>query len=149
MKTLIFLAALLYGCCPKIGTEITVRTDTVMILKDTTIYFPPVVVFDTINLTSFCDSLIKGLAPKVIALNAKTKKQAISLISDEKGNTVIECKSDSLMQVIGVLQTEIRTLEERVTIRLPTMHNFYKYGMMIVSGLFLLTLIIVVVGNKV
>ena len=99
MKNILLIAVLvtiISGCCPKLTSQVTTtadtvrttKTDTVTIVVTDTVTLAPVLIHDTINMTSFCDSLRAGLSP-VIRLHAR--QGSVTIKSDSVGHSVVEC----------------------------------------------------------
>ena len=134
MKQLLFIALIsLYSCCPKISETIKETHDTVTVVKTDTITTPPIVLVDTINFSSFCDSVAKHL---IINRVVKVSKGTITVKSDSTGKGQIICETDSLKQVISSLQTTITNLIEKTdVIQQPIYKNVFFW---IVIGIILL-----------
>lgn len=121
MKYLIVLVLFisLFGCCPQLTTSVTttidttttVKSDTITILLMDTVTLAPVLIHDTINMSSFCDSLKAGLSP---VIRLRVDKGSITIKSDSTGHSEIECLTDSLNAVIEQQQTTITTLNEQL-----------------------------------
>lgn len=135
MKNLIllFFIATLYSCCPKITETIKETHDTVTVVTRDTIVTPPITFTDTINFSSFCDSIAKGL---IINRVIHVSKGTITVKADSTGKGQIICETDSLKQVIISLQTTITNLiEKRDVIQQPIYKNVF---FLIVVGMILL-----------
>ncbi len=140
MKNLIllFFIATLYSCCPKITETIKETHDTVTVVTRDTIVTPPITFTDTINFSTFCDSIAKGL---IINRVIHVSKGTITVKSDSTGKGQIICETDSLRQVITSLQTTITNLiEKRDVIQQPIYKNVFFLIVvgMIVLGLYFL-----------
>ena len=110
MKQLLFIALVsLYSCCPKITETIKETHDTVTVVTRDTIVTPPITFTDTINFSTFCDSIAKGL---IINRVVHVSKGTITVKADSTGKGQIICETDSLRQVITSLQTTITNLIE-------------------------------------
>jgi hypothetical protein len=136
LHIIIALIALLSACkCPEIATTSTHTVDTVTVVKDTTIMLPGQVVRDTINLSSFCDSVVKGFAVK-----RNTSRVFISV--DTTGNATIDCHTDSLKAVIRWQEQVIRDTKNSTTVqyvpRASTLDKFFRYAAIILTILLIL-----------
>ena len=134
MKQLLFIALVsLYSCCPKITETIKETHDTVTVVTRDTIVTPPITFTDTINFSTFCDSIAKGL---IINRVVHVSKGTITVKADSTGKGQIICETDSLKQVITSLQTTITNLiEKRDVIEQPIYKNVFFW---IVVGMILL-----------
>ena len=139
MKQLLFIALIsLYSCCPKISETIKETHDTVTVVKRDTIVTPPITFTDTINFSSFCDSIAKGL---IINRVIHVTKGTITVKADSTGKGQIICETDSLKNVITSLQTTITNLiEKRDVIQQPIYKNVFFWiviGMIVLGFYFL------------
>lgn len=126
MKYLFILAIFLSSCSHKIGSVVTttqksdssetVTIDTSSELSIDTTHLPPVIVHDTINFDSFCDSLKNGFFPEI-----RTEK--IYIHTTSKGVSPIECKTDSLEQVNSRMLTVIKEQHEKIKQIETTVHQ--------------------------
>jgi len=119
---LILFIASIFSCrCPQIISSVketsdttkTHQSDTSTTFKSDTIYLPGAVLHDTINFSSLCDSLAKGLK---VNKEVKVKGGTIKVVSDSLGHGSIECETDSLTHVIDSLTLHINTVDS-VTVR--------------------------------
>ena len=136
MKNLIllFFIATLVGCCPKITETIKETHDTVTVVKTDTIVTPPITFTDTINFSSFCDSIAKGL---IINRVVHVSKGTITVKADSTGKGQIICETDSLKNVITSLQTTITNLiEKRDVIEQPLFKNVWFW--IVIGGILLM-----------
>jgi len=155
MKNLILILLILSfsGCCPKLTSQVTTRTDTtrttrsdtVTIVLTDTVTLAPVLIHDTINMTSFCDSLRAGLSP-VIRLHVSNG--SVTIKSDSVGHSVVECLTDSLTAVIEHQQTTItnlneelirKTINKETVVELPVWKNLWFWlfiGMIVLTSYF-------------
>ena len=139
MKQLLLFIALisLVGCCPKITETIKETHDTVTVVKTDTIVTPPITFTDTINFSSFCDSIAKGL---IINRVVHVSKGTITIKADSTGKGQIICETDSLKQVITSLQTTITNLIDRKqVVQQPIWKNLFFWlfvGLVIVTSYF-------------
>lgn len=109
-----FIAALA-SCTPKLAPTIshihdsttTVSADTNTTVTVDSSKIAPIVIYDTINFSTFCDSLLKGLMPTIT-----TEKVVIR--TDKKGLALLEAKTDSLIQFTKFQQTLINRLQNTV-----------------------------------
>tara|TARA_R110000868_G_scaffold158025_2_gene385705 strand:+ start:368 stop:802 length:435 start_codon:yes stop_codon:yes gene_type:complete len=137
-QILLFIALIsLYSCCPKISETIRETHDTVTVVKTDTIVTPPITFTDTINFSSFCDSIAKGL---VVNRVVHVSKGTITIKADSTGKGQIICETDSLRQVITSLQTTISNLIEKTDIiEEPLYKNVFFWlfvGLVIVTSYF-------------
>jgi hypothetical protein len=110
LHLILSVIALLSACkCPEIATTSTHSTDTVTVIKDTTIMLPGQVVRDTINLSSFCDSVVKGFA-------VKRSARHVIISVDTTGNATVDCHTDSLKAVIKWQEQVIKDTKNTTTI---------------------------------
>ena len=140
MKQLLLIITLIsfYSCCPKISETIKETHDTVTVVTRDTIVTPPITFTDTINFSTFCDSIAKGL---LINRVVHVSKGTITVKADSTGKGQIICETDSLKQVITSLQTTITSLiEKRDVIQQPIYKNVFFWIVvgMIVLGLYFL-----------
>ena len=138
MKQLLFIALVsLYSCCPKITETIKETHDTVTVVTRDTIVTPPITFTDTINFSTFCDSIAKGL---IINRVVHVSKGTITVKADSTGKGQIICETDSLKQVITSLQTTITNLiEKRDVIQEPIWKNTFFWlfiGLVLVTAYF-------------
>ena len=156
MKNILLIAvlsAIISGCCPKLTSQVTTtadtvrttKTDTVTIVLTDTVTLAPVLIHDTINMTSFCDSLRAGLSP-VIRLHVR--QGSVTIKSDSVGHSTIECLTDSLTAVIEHQQTTItnlneelirKTINKETVVELPVWKNLFFWlfiGMVILTSYF-------------
>ena len=138
MKQLLFIALVsLYSCCPKITETIKETHDTVTVVTRDTIVTPPITFTDTINFSTFCDSIAKGL---IINRVVHVSKGTITVKADSTGKGQIICETDSLKQVITSLQTTITSLiEKRDVIQEPIWKNTFFWlfiGLVLVTAYF-------------
>ena len=116
---LLFLILAFFACCPRLTSTVTTSSDTTtlnhsdtatVLIFDTT-FIAPILVHDTVNMSSFCDSLKRGLSP---VIHLKVNHGSIKIKSDSAGRSEIECLTDSLIQVTINQQTTISNLKEQV-----------------------------------
>jgi hypothetical protein len=130
---LLFFIATLASCCPKISETIKETHDTVTVVKTDTIVTPPIVLFDTINFSTFCDSIARHL---IVNRVVKVSKGTIIVKADSTGKGQIICETDSLKQVISSLQTTITNIIEKTdVVQEPIYKNTFFW---IVIGIILL-----------
>jgi hypothetical protein len=134
---LLFFIATLYSCCPKVSETIRETHDTVTVVKVDTIVTPPITFTDTINFSSFCDSIAKGL---IINRVIHVSKGTITVKADSTGKGQIICETDSLKQVITSLQTTISNLIVKTdVIEQPIYKNVFFWlfiGLVLVTSYF-------------
>ena len=136
MKQLLLIITLIsfYSCCPKISETIKETHDTVTVVTRDTIVTPPITFTDTINFSSFCDSIAKGL---IINRVIHVSKGTITVKADSTGKGQIICETDSLKQVITSLQTTITSLiEKRDVIEQPIWKNVWFW--IVIGGILLM-----------
>lgn len=105
----------LFSCSPKIPPTTTHDHDSSTTLWiDTSIsnttdshLIAPVIVYDTINFSTFCDSLLKGLMPTIVT-------ERVVIRTDRKGLALLQAKTDSLIQFTHFQQSIITKLQNTV-----------------------------------
>jgi hypothetical protein len=122
LHLILSLIAMLSACkCPEIATTATHSTDTVTVIKDTTIMLPGQVMRDTINLSSFCDSVVKGFAVKRAARH-------VIISVDTTGNATVDCHTDSLKAVIKWQEQVIKDTKNTTSVQyIARSTNFDKF----------------------
>lgn len=121
------MIAALFSCSPKIppvtthdhDSSTTLWIDTSTSVWIDTARLAPIIVYDTINFSTFCDSLMRGLMPSISTAR-------VVIRTDKKGLALLQAKTDSLIQFTHFQQTVITKLQQTtVSDSTTTTHTEY------------------------